>query len=182
MRLIEGIFYTNLDNDVSAFIAKIRQKENIDEYTIFVIYYESGYECIIYDRYWKHHDCLVLRLDDDTFPQFSNSKYCIYSFVNYEEFFDIWDLLEKYIKFRRIDMLPPLRNIKTSIKLIPVMSAHCKLPNNLDFALNTDLMKSTPLIFKHKYYTTEEFITEIQENYPEFYKYDYSQIKPAICE
>ena len=163
MRLIEGIFYTNLDNDVSAFIAEIRQKENIDEYTIFVIF--NIWERIDYCKYWKHHDCLILNLKDDKIPQFSNDKYDTCNSRDHKKYFDDLDLLEMHIKFTRITETP-----------------YCSLSNISSFTI---LSPSYPwsVAFGNKYYyTIAEFIFDIQENYPEFYKYDYSQIKPAICE
>lgn len=168
MHIIEGIFYTNLDIDISAFIVEIKQDKIIDKYTIFVIFNDE--HGLVYDRYWKHHDCSVLRLENDKFPEFSNNQYSNSYLIRYEKYFKIWSLLDKYIKFTRIRM-----------------SIYCKLSNDLEFAVSIYLLNNKSLGlnhkswgFKYKYYTIEEFITEIQENYPEFYKYYYSQIKPAI--
>ena len=160
MQIIEDIFYTNLTEDLTQFILAIKQKEIIDKYTIFVIFNEHS---LVYNRYWKHHDCSVLRLENDKFPEFSNSKYSNSYLIQYEKYFEIWSLLDKYIKFTRNRM-----------------SIYCKLSNDLEFAVSIYLLNHKSLGFKYKYYTVEEFITEIQENYPEFYKYDYSQIKPSI--
>jgi len=162
MQIIEDIFYTNLTEDLTQFILAIKQKEIIDKYTIFIIFNEHG---LNYNKYWKHHDCSVLRLKDDTFPEFSNNKYSHY-LIECEKYFDLYGLLDKYIKFTHSRS-----------------RYYCNLLNtDLEFSVRMYLLNHRSLIFKHKYYTVEEFITEIQENYPEFYKYDYSQIKPAICE
>ena len=165
MWVFEGIFYTNLDIDVSAFIVEIKQKETIDKYTIFVIF---GDHRLTYKKYWKHHDCSVLRLKNDIFPEFSNNKYSNYYMVaEYEKYFDLWDLLDKYVKFKRNN--PSI-----------YYTSKCNLSNDLIFLVNICSINYSPLVFNNKHYTTKEFITEIQENYPEFYKHDYSQIKPAI--
>ena len=43
MQILENIFYTNLTVDLTKYIAEIKQKETIDEYTIFIIFYGHGY-------------------------------------------------------------------------------------------------------------------------------------------
>ena len=161
MRIIEGIFYTNLIEDLTQFIAEIRQKEVIDEYMVFIIY--SNGVSRFYQKYRKSHDCAILDVFDCHITQCSNKKYL--NLINsptledFKKFCDNYDLLEKYIKFTHYSF------------------GWCSLSNNIEFRFSTP---PDEIYFNAKFYTTEEFITEIQENYPEFYKYDYSQIKPSI--
>ena len=164
MRIIDNIFYTNLDDNLTIFIENIKQKEVIDNNTIFVLYYDHK---LYYHKYWKCCDCMVLKLVNNRFLQFSNGKYFEDTLLDYKKYFDDYDLLEKYIKF-------------TYIK----GNAYCELANKLVFIIIADayLINSKPIVFNDLYYTVNEFIEEILTNYPELYKYDYSQIKFCHCE
>ena len=162
MQILEGIFYTNLTEDLTQFITKIRQKEIIDEYTIFVVFINTNQ--INYNKYWKSHDCIVLDIKDcaSYWLNSSNGKYLLSlhtPFDNFKKICNDYDLLEKHIKFTYDRGICKLN------------TCHC-----FYFALHYSI---TPIEFNEKRFAVEEFITEISINYPEFYKYDYCQIKPA---
>ena len=161
MWTFEGIFYTNLDINVSAFIAEIKQKEIIDEYTIFIIYFQTH---LNYFKFWKSRDCIILDIDKYSYQLIStNKKYLwIQSYTTFDDFKKLcsdYDLLEKHIKFI-------------------CDYEWCKLKDGLYF--NFQYYCSKIIIkFNCKRFTVIEFIEEILTNYPEFYKFNYSQIKPA---
>ena len=167
MQVLEGIFYTNLTEDLTQFIDEIRQKEIIDAYTIFVIYVQFGYGTRLnYFKFWKSHDCMILDLKDSAYYRLnsSNGKY-LYRFqcTPFDDFKKIcseYNLLEKYIKFTY--------NYR-----------QCKLKDDLNFVFRDNYPMT--IVFNYKEFTLNEFIEEIMTNYPECYKYDYNQIKPAIA-
>ena len=75
---------------------------------------------------------------------------------------DEYDLLEKHIKFtHNIDEL---------------YDVTCKLDDNIYFRFWAH--NKSCVFFKGSIFAINKFIDEILTNYPEFYKYDYSQIKP----
>ena len=142
-------------------IIAIKQKEIINEYTIFIICYNN--KILTYHKYRKSHDCIILIVEDGRIIRSSNRKYLNLihrtTFEEFKKFCDDYDLMEKYIKFTYYDY------------------GLCSLSNGIGFRFYTPPKE---ILFNNKYYTTKEFITEIQKNYPEFYKYDYNQIKPVI--
>ena len=161
MRQIEGIFYTNLTDDLTQFIAKIRQKEIINEYTIFVIFCSTGYNYRYY-KYWKSCDCVItITNDNPNFILFSNGKYKYLKDVyettidEFKKMCDNYDLLESCIKFT-------------------ADTRWYNLNDRLYFYFYGLLVS-----FNGRKMTINDFIEKISTNYTEFYKYDYSQIKPA---
>ena len=166
MQILENIFYTHLTEDLTQFIAEIKQKEIIDDYTIFVIYTQFNQKRYLkYCKFWKSHDCIVLDIKGYEYYQLksSNRKYLCtrwHTFDDFKKLCSDYDLLEKHIKFTY--------NYK-----------QCKLEYPLYFKLRC----YCPIVikFNHKEFTINEFIEEILINYPKFYKYDYGQIKPAIA-
>ena len=167
MLVLEDIFYTNLTEDLTQFIAEIRQKEIIDEYTIFVIY-DQFHETsrLNYFKFWKSRDCIILDIKDHVYYRLisSNKKYLwIQPHHTFDEFKKIcsdYDLLEKHIKFTY--------NYK-----------QCALKDGMHFNFQ-EYHSKIVIRFNCKLFTVNEFIEEILTTYPECYKYDYSQIKPAI--
>jgi len=161
MRILEGIFYTNLTIDLTQYIAEIKQKEIIDEYTIFIIFYNRYYG---YYKYWKNHDCTLLWIDNQYHIIFYNKKYMYleppynYTINKFKKMCDDYDLLEKYIKFKSGD-------------------CYYILFDNIYFEA---IYNEEYISFKGKNLSVPDFIEEILTNYPESYKYDYSQIKPVI--
>jgi hypothetical protein len=166
MQILEGIFYTNLTDDLTQFITEIRQKEIIDDYTVFVIYAKfncNNENCLKYFKFWKSHDCIVLDIDEYEHCQLksSNGKYlCTYqhTFDDFKKLCIDCDLLENHIKFTY--------KYRRGI-----------LKDNLYFRF--EYYCPTVIGFNYKPFTVNEFIEEILTNYPEFYKFNYSQIKPA---
>jgi hypothetical protein len=157
MQIIEDIFYTNSTIDLTHIIDEIKQREIIDEYTIFIIDND-----ISYYKYWKSHDCVIL-IDNDMM-KCSNGKYLCSkdgTFEDFKKLCNAYDLLEKHINFTFIG------------------GKWYKLDNKFTFSINYHY-RDTRIAFNRLHLSINEFIKEILTNYPEFYKYDYSQIKPAI--
>ena len=166
MQILEGIFYTNLTIDLTQYIAEIKQKETINEYTIFIIFYNNSYN---YYKYLKSRDCILLNIDG-IYPDilsFSNGKHsyrktlCDNTIDEFKKMCDDYDLLEKYVKFE-------------------YSNSHWYALYDSDLYFYFWNGNRKPILFKCKNLSINEFIEEILTNYPEFYKYDYSQIKPAI--
>ncbi len=107
----------------------------------------------------KDHDCIIL------YARFSNGKYIrvddIVEFNDFKKICEEYELLEKYIKFKYMNN----RWYRWYV-----------MCDNLYFGWNG----VNPIRFKGKTLSINDFIEEILTNYPEYYKYDYSQIKPAI--
>ena len=82
------------------------------------------------------------------------------TFDEFEKICSDYNLLEKHIKFT-------------------YNYEQCKLNDSLYFIFQDRWSKI--IRFNRKLFTVNEFIEEILTNYPECYKYDYSQIKPAIA-
>ena len=175
MQILEGIFYTNLTEDLTQFIAEIKKKEIIDEYTVFVIfydYYDNIYQ-MIYHKYWKSHGCVILDINDNyhTGVSFSNGKYRYleniynHSIDKFKKMCTDYDLLELHIKFKYISHYLYVLN------------------NNLYFYFygSTEDKKVSVIDFIGKRFSVDDFIEVILNNYSECYKYDYSQIKPTIA-
>jgi hypothetical protein len=155
MQVLEGIFYTNLTEDLTQFIAD-SAKFNLGLAT----------PPKLDSRHWKSHDCMILDFKDPSYYRLngSNGKY-LYRFQRtpFDDFKKIcseYNLLEKYIKFTY--------NYR-----------QCKLKDDLNFVFRDNYPMT--ILFNYKEFTLNEFIEEIMTNYPECYKYDYSQIKPAIA-
>jgi hypothetical protein len=114
-----------------------------------------------YVKYWKDLDCIILN------TCFSNGKYiCVDDNVEFNDFKKMceeYELLEKYIKFK-------YRHNR--------WCSWCVLYDGLYFNW---CRGNDPIRFKCKNLSINEFIEGILKNYLEFYKYDYSQIKPAIA-
>ena len=93
----------------------------------------------------------------------SNGKYmsAVFQFDRFKKHYDAYDLLETYIKFTSIG-----NNLG-------------KLTDQLHFYI-THKNQDPKITFKENCFSINEFIEEISTNYPDFYKYDYSQIEPAI--
>ena len=171
MQVLEGIFYTNLTEDLTQFIAEIKKKEIIDEYTAFVIFYDNTYQMVCH-KYWKSLGCIILDINhsDDDDIICSNEKYLHkdtenIKFDDFKQLCDEWDLLEKHIKFAY--------NIDGTHRY--------KLDDNNYFNFWAYSAYDGPcVLFKGTTFTINEFINKILTNYPEFYNYDYSQIKPVI--
>ena len=168
MRIIEDIFYTNLTIDLTQFIAEIKQKEIIDEYMIFVIFYDNTNQ-IIYHKYWKSNDCIILYIKHSNNDIISSNEKYLHKdsenikFDDFKQLCDEYDLLEKHIKFtHNIDEL---------------YNVTCKLDDNNYFRFWAH--NKSCVFFKGSIFAINKFIEEILTNYPDFYKYDYSQIKPA---
>ena len=163
MRIIEDIFYTNLTDDLTKIIAKIRQNEIINDYTIFIIYTQLGYRgCLKYFKFWKSHDCIVSDIDTYYSPICSNGKYLFIqqgaTFDDFKKRCDDYDLLKKHIKF--------------TYKMIN----QCELEHGFRFYFG--YWSLTPIECSYKRFTIDEFIHEILTNHTEFYNYD--QIKPVV--
>ena len=168
MQILEGIFYTNLTEDLSLFIKEIKQKEIIDEYTVFVLFINNLPDInpkyrITYDKYIKSHDCIILKIDEYYKNiHCSNRKYMNVKYFNidyFKKYCSIYDLLEPYIKFT------------------PFTHSAYILSNKLAFYIDANKSK---IVFNNIEFSITNFIEEISTNYPECYKYDYSQIKPVI--
>ena len=160
MKQIENIFYTNLNDNLTQYIAEIKEKETINEYTIFIIvFYLGNYD---YIKYWKSNDCIISGIDYTNNIISSNGK-CMYINNNnnvkiddFKQLCDEYDLLETHIKFT-------------------YDNGYCILSDEFRF-----YFQATIIEFNDNIFTTNEFIEEIITNYPEFAKYNYSQIKSAI--
>jgi hypothetical protein len=172
MQVLEGIFYTSLTEDLTQFIAEIKQKEVIDEYTIFIIFYGCSY---YYSKYWKSSDCTInITNNYRSGVSFSNGK-CRYLDNSYKHTIDgfkkmciDYDLLESHIKF------------KYERHFVYVLKPGELYFHIYDLLSEVKNEKVLVIDFKDKRLTVNEFIEEILTNYPELYKYDYGQIKPAI--
>lgn len=177
MFVFEDIFYTNFDltENLTQYIAEIKQTSIINEYTIFIIYYNMKNKRYEYSKFLKSHDCIVLNIKGSyqNDVSFSKGKYVylnccdgIYNggkttIVEFKKICDDYDLLEKHIEFKYI------------------CGHWYKLKKNVVFNY-LKFNKELPIIFEDKRFSVNDFIEEILTNYPEFYKYDHSQIKPVI--
>ena len=182
MFVFKGIFYTNfkLTPNLAQFIAKIKQMTHINKYTVFIIYFNKRYKHYEYIKYWKSRDCKVLNIRGKRQNEVSFSKGmriyrcsgaiddefglydgCTITIDEFKKMCDDYDLLEKHVEFK-------YKNDWYTLNSSTINYFHLKFNRELS------------IMFEDKHLSVNDFIQEIMTNYPECYKCNYSQIKPAI--